>query len=76
MIAAGLLMAVVAVGGYLVSCLLRPTKDCDACKGEGEVPGGSWWRSGRTQPCGRCGGLGFQSRAGARLIDRIRSDGP
>lgn len=59
-----IVLILVVVGGYLLSCLLWPYTKCRSCKGGKHFsPSGRSWRS-----CARCGGRGRQLRLGAYLF--------
>jgi len=65
-------VAFVAVAGYLAVCQIWPYASCRKCKGDGK------WRSasGRAwRTCRRCKGTGERRRAGTVLLVAARSKG-
>ena len=65
-----LLVAVLAAGVYLGSCLIWPYARCLACLGrKGRNPGSNKKRHGR---CPACKGAGERLRIGTRLIRAYR----
>ena len=60
------LLAVFALLGYGVLCLVSPTPKCppvQVTKRKGKRP--------RTRQCPKCKGKGFRQRPGARLVHRL-----
>ncbi|MGH3432142.1 MAG: hypothetical protein ACRDQB_04825 [Thermocrispum sp.] len=59
-----IVLILVVVGAYVLSCLLWPYTKCGRCKGgKHPSPSGRAWRS-----CGACGGKGRKLRLGAHLF--------
>ena len=66
-----LVAAVVALVGYLTTCMAYPHVDCKKCEGAGEVK--HWFF---TRMCKRCGGEGYVSRTGAYVMIAMRTPRP
>jgi DnaJ-class molecular chaperone len=62
-----ILIALLAVLGYVGSLYLWPFRPCGRCKGTSRNPGSNKKRFGQ---CRRCGGAGRKRRIGAKTVHR------
>ncbi|MFC9694670.1 hypothetical protein ACFTSF_39350 [Kribbella sp. NPDC056951] len=69
-VATVLLIVTIAVGFYLLTCLVWPFGKCRRCKGVGKFksPFGNAFRH-----CGKCDGSGLRVRLGRHLINHMRA---
>lgn len=69
-VATVLLVVTIAVGFYLLSCLIWPFGKCRRCKGAGKFksPFGKAYRH-----CGKCDGSGLRVRVGRHVVNHIRA---
>ena len=65
-----LLLAIVWLVGYLVSCTRHPYRDCPTCGDSKREYGALYSKAYRE--CQKCGGKGRVVRAGARYLGRNR----
>jgi DnaJ-class molecular chaperone len=65
-----LLIAGLALAGYVLSLRIWPVKACGRCGGSGKLrsPSGRSWRN-----CPRCKGSGGRVRIGRRVMDGLGS---
>ncbi len=68
------LLALAALGAYLLACWIWPYKVCSWCRGRSRATSPTG-RAFRDRRCWRCGGTGRTVRLGRRMFELTRGDG-
>ena len=68
LVATGVLVAIAL--GYVLSCIIRPFRDCSVCDGKGHHRSKSNRKLSR--PCWWCKGAGKRLRIGRRMWNKAR----